>query len=222
MYYHIYADLYMLSKSNDLGLSALSMSQHYLELQTYLSEVQKDPDVVMDPNYHVFPSEGRLYGNNKVNHRLKSQAVYQKLFEPGELDSSGLNSLLVAGASKMREKLCSYARDQLPGGRYWDPEPSVKDVLRQLKPSNDVCESILGLNDYLTTAIPNLHQMSCSNLVEVKKNKTLSWLCDLPEKEQLTVLDLAVKQRRCVLKEYKDEEEQRFTHRRQKNGERKC
>ena len=58
--------------------------------------------------------------------------------------------------------------------------------------------------------------MPRSNLVEVKKNKTLSWLCYLPEKEQLTVLDLAVKQRRCVLKEYKDEEEQRPTHRRQK------
>ena len=30
----------MLSKSNDLGLSVLSMNQHYLELHTYLSEVE--------------------------------------------------------------------------------------------------------------------------------------------------------------------------------------
>ena len=33
MYYHIYGDLYMLSKSKELGLTALSMNQHYLELQ---------------------------------------------------------------------------------------------------------------------------------------------------------------------------------------------
>lgn len=87
MYYHVYADLYMLSKSNDLGLSVLSMNQHYLELQTYLSEVEKDPDIVMDPNYHAFPSEERLFGTNKkVNHRLKSQDVYQNLFEKGEAE----------------------------------------------------------------------------------------------------------------------------------------
>ena len=75
----------------------------------------------------------------------------------------------------MREKLCSYAKDQLPGGQYWDADRSVKDVLCQLTPSNDVCESILGLNDYLTTAIPNLHKMSRSNLVQVKKNTELAF-----------------------------------------------
>ena len=33
MYYDIYGDLYMLSKLKELGLTALSMNQHYLELQ---------------------------------------------------------------------------------------------------------------------------------------------------------------------------------------------
>ena len=74
---------------------------------------------------------------------------------------------------------------QLPGGKYWDPEPSVKKVLAELKPSNDLCESILGLNDYLTTAIPNLHQMAHSNLVQLKKNHTMKWLHDLSSEQQL-------------------------------------
>ena len=77
MYYHVYGDLYMLSKSNDLDLSLLSMNKHYLELQTYLSKVESNPDIVFDPNFHVFESEERLYGTDaKVNHRLKSPAVY--------------------------------------------------------------------------------------------------------------------------------------------------
>ena len=46
MYYHVYGDLYMLSKSNDLGLSVLSMNQHYLELHCYLSEVETSPEIV--------------------------------------------------------------------------------------------------------------------------------------------------------------------------------
>ena len=51
----------------------------------------------------------------------------------------------------MREKLCTYAQDQLPGGKYWDPsEANIRHILRELKPSNNLCESILGLNDYLT------------------------------------------------------------------------
>ena len=142
----------------------LSMNQHYLELQIYLSEVEKS---------HVFRSEKRLYdSHSKVNHRLQSVAVYQKLFEQVQIDSDTLTSILIKWASKMREKLCSYAKDQLPGGLYWDADESVKDILCQLKPSNDVCESILGLNDYLSTAIPNLHQMSRQTLYKLKKQNT--------------------------------------------------
>ena len=77
MYYHIYGDLYMLSKSKELGLSAFSMNQHYLELQLYLSEVIKDPDVVFERSYPVFSSEKIIYGiNSKLNYRLKSTTVH--------------------------------------------------------------------------------------------------------------------------------------------------
>ena len=40
MYYHVYADLVMLSKSDDLKKSALDMNQHYLELKMFLQEVE--------------------------------------------------------------------------------------------------------------------------------------------------------------------------------------
>ena len=92
----------------------------------------------------------------------------------------------------------------------------MQDILCQLKPSNDICESFLGLNDYLTTAIPNLHQMARSNLVQVKKNKTLKWLSNLPEDEQSTIVDLAVKQRRLVSKQCREEEKMRSQQRQQK------
>ena len=169
-----------------------------------------------------FRSEENLYGDDeKVNHRQhsKSRSVYEKLFVYNECDSATLYPLLVAGAAKMREKLCTYAQNQLPGGKYWDTtDPDVKKVLADLKPSNDLCESILGLNDYLTTAIPNLHQMARSNLVEVKKNKTMQWLHDLPAEEQLKVIDLAVETRENVRKECKVEEEQRAREKKTKDG----
>ena len=56
----------------------------------------------------------------------------------------------------MKAKLSTYAASQLPGGTYWRPEAQVEAVLRQLRPNNDLCESILGRNDYLVTALPNV------------------------------------------------------------------
>ncbi|MCH9715537.1 MAG: hypothetical protein K0U52_00410 [Gammaproteobacteria bacterium] len=125
MFYHVYSDLTMLSKSNDLGLSVFSMNQHYLELQVFLSEVEKDPSVALNSEHQVFLSEPRLYGSDKkTNHRLKShwKEVYQHLFEVCRIEESQLRILITAGVARMREKLCSYAGKQLPGGEYWDPD----------------------------------------------------------------------------------------------------
>ena len=179
MYYHVYADLVMLSKSTDLNKSALDMNIHYLELKSWLQEIEQYPEVVMEKSYRVFQSESdTLYGSNKkLNHRLHkiSLAVHERLLQTNENEASLLYPLLMAGAVKMKEKLCTYAANQLPGGTYWDQvDPKIREVLTELQPSNDFCESILGLNDYLTTAIPNLNQMSRSNLIEIKK-KIIQW-----------------------------------------------
>ena len=54
----------------------------------------------------------------------------------------------------------------------------------ELKLTNGLCESLLGLNDHLTTTVSNLSQLSRSNLIEVKKNRTIQWLNRLPFQEQ--------------------------------------
>ena len=101
----------------------------------------------------------------------------------------------------MQEKLENYAREQLAGGRFWDPDHKTKAILKELQHSNDLCELILGLNDYLTSAIPNMHQMTRSNLIEVK-NETMQWINHLPKDQFETVVDCAVKRRKDVMREY--------------------
>lgn len=88
----------------------------------------------------------------------------------------------------------------------------VKEILCEVMPSN---ESISGLNDYLTTKVPNLHQLAQSTLVQVKKNGSLKWLSNLKEEDQSAVIDLAVRQRRLVTKECRDEENARAQQRKQ-------
>ena len=81
-------------------------------------------------------------------------------------------------------------------------------MLSTIKPTNDICESILGLNDYLSTAIPNLDQAARSTLVAVKKNKTIKWLDDLPESKQDDITLLALKSRHQVKAFHKKEQDE--------------
>lgn len=167
----------MLAKSTELNKNVLDMNTHYVELLAFLSEIECQPETAMDKSLEVFVSERKLYGTDKaLNHRLHPlyAVVEERLFEDSK--DSLLLELLGTGAASMKKKLLSYAKSQLPGGKYWEPEVEVKSILQSLKPNNDICESILGLNDYLSTALPNMHQMTQSNLVQAKKNKTMNWL----------------------------------------------
>lgn len=207
MFYHVYADLVMLAKSNSLDKNVFSMNQHYMELNTFLQETEKEPKVVMNKDYNVFRSEQRLYGDDKLtNHHLhlKSQPNHKCIFESNELNDE-LFQILHAGAIAMKEKLCSYAKNQLPNGKYWNPNGNIKATLEKLKPSNDICESILGLNNFLCTTIPNSSQMTRSNLVEIKKNKTISWFQQQPESRQNEIIQMACKRRTTVLQEFEEE-----------------
>ena len=150
------------------------MNQHYLELQLFLAQVEHDPEIAMNKNFEVFVSEKRLYGNDKnANHRLHAsyEVVEEKIFSEDETDRHLLYPLLTSGATSMKKKLSLYAQTQLPGGKYWEPDQHIKTILKTLKPNNDICESILGLNNYLSSALPNMHQMTKSNLVQIKKTR---------------------------------------------------
>ena len=218
MFFHVYADLVMLAKSNVLKKSVIDMNTHYFELQMFLQELTYHPEIIMDKAYNVFKSEHRLYGDNtKTNHRLhsKSKAVHERLFAEDEFDKL-MYSIISIGAAAMNEKLQHYAMKQLPGGIYWDPQPHIKIILSEISPSNDICESILGLNDYLNTAIPNMHQQTRSNLTQIKKNKTMEWLQMLPQQKQDEVMNLAYTKRSDVLKERQKEDKRRCELRKEK------
>ena len=212
MFHHVYADLVTLAKSKKLGKSAYDMRQHYLELKVFLEELHEHPELIIDQNYKVFISEKRLYTPGSTeNHRdhASYQCIQKNLFQNIEnSDSTLLFSCVAEGAILMKEKLCAYASSQLPGGLYWDPDPKTADILKRLEPSNDLCESMLGLNDYLCTALPNMLQITRSNLVEVKKNHTLEWFNGLPQDKQALITQLAVKNRDEVKRAYREEQKE--------------
>lgn len=202
-FYHVYADLMMLVKSTDLDKSVLDMNTHYLELKMSLQELSRHPEQALDPDYKVFPSETRLYAQSgkylKLNHRKNTEAsvVYERLLTSDTWDTTLLLPRVAAAASAMVEKLAAYKSDQLPGGIYWNPNQQTQAVLKELKPNNDICESLLGLNDWLTTPLVNAKQQTKTALIEAKKNKTMEWLDTLGGSKD-TVINLAVAERKGV------------------------
>lgn len=209
IFHHVYADLMTLAKSTALSKSAWDMNMHYLELSLFLAEIEKEPQAIMCEEMRVFPSEDRLYGSEMTNHRVHSKYshVEKRLFQTDSFDDDKLFPLIASGVSAMKKKLGAYAKNQLPNGIYWDPEAEVKEILKKLPPTNDICESLLGLNDHLTTSIPNLSQLTRSNLIETKKNKTMLWLRELPQEERDQVVTLAAARRARVKTDSKEEQE---------------
>ncbi len=64
--------------------------------------------------------------------------------------------------------------------------------------------------------------MSRSNLVQVKKNKTMQWFHQPPRDQQSTIIDLAIKRREEVAKLYKKEVTRISKQRREKMVREKC
>lgn len=48
-------------------------------------------------------------------------------------------------------------------------------ALQSIQPTNDLCEGILGLNDWLQKQTPNFSQSTVSGMVEILNNSTMPW-----------------------------------------------
>ena len=187
------------------------MRKHYLELKIFLNNIEECPEIVTNCYYKVFSSEPRLYmDDSKFNHRIHGhmELIQDHLFQSLPEDKTALFSIITRGASFMQAKLCSYASDFLRNGIYWEPDAETTSVLKALEPSHDLCESILGLNDYLCTALPNMLQITKSNLTEIKKNHTMKWFHELPKERQKAIIDLAVNNRAEVRADYREHQNQ--------------
>ena len=96
MFYHVYTDLAMLAKSNELKKSAFDMNKHYLELGLFLKNIEENPSVAMNKKAMAFQSEERLYGNkSETNHRLHAhyELIEERLFQKDEWDEQLLYPL---------------------------------------------------------------------------------------------------------------------------------
>ena len=200
----------MLVKSKELNKTALDMNVHYEELLDFLQRLIDTPSLILNREQIVFPSEPRLYSNDKsLNHRLSSKYVpiHQMLYQ--DACETSLSSLIYGASKAMIEKLKSYKKDHhLPGGCYYDPDLETQIVLSKLQPHNDKTESVFGTNDWLHRILPNMAQETCSAMIEFSYNSTMEWLKHQGEEQKCTLIALAQKRRHLVIEQSRNDAKQ--------------
>ena len=208
----VYADLMMLVKSENLRKSSLDMNIHYSELLGFLRSITDDPKILLDSSACVFVSELNLYENNiKLNHRLHKQylPVREVLYDCATVDTNQalLFNMIHKVGNSMAEKLKAYKKDHLPGGKYFNPDRKTCAVLSSLAPHNDLTESVFGMNDWLTTILPNMAQSTKTALIEFSYNNTINWLHKHEKAEKQNLIALAQRRGQAVFKEKQQEKE---------------
>ena len=183
------------------------MNIHYLELVRHLELLGTRPRLLLDPSIQVFQSEPQLYGENKkLNHRIRhnSLQIRSRLYSHDEFDESCTFPLIKKASERMLDKIKTYKAEQLPGGKLWNPDPDTRKALAKIQPTNDLCEGILGLNDWLQKRTPNFSQRTVSGMVEVMKNSTMPWFWKQNRDFKDKIITLAKKRSNQVRREEKE------------------
>ena len=69
-------------------------------------------------------------------------------------------------------------------------------------PTNDLCEGILGLNDWLQKVTPNLSQRTVTTMVEVLRISTMPWFLKEDKQTKNKIINLAHRRSKKVREEY--------------------
>ena len=77
----------------------------------------------------------------------------------------------------------------------------MKKALADVGPTNDLCEGILGLNDWLQKVTPNLTQRTVSTMVEVLRNSTMPWFLKQNKETRDRIINLARRRSKRVRQE---------------------
>ena len=72
------------------------------------------------------------------------------------------------------------AADQLPGGKYFIPSDSLKEMAQHVPKTNKISEADFAILDLLVRKKPNASINAFDALIMWSKNKTVEWLDNLP------------------------------------------
>ena len=150
-------------------------SEHIFDLNSMWKELVDFPEY----NSNTRNAQSLLSGVTIFDETLITKdLMYEKLFE--QSGDSELNTLTIE-ALTMINCTCllmvrSQLKDQLPGGKYYNPSLSVRKDLEHCPTTNIVSERDFAQFDQKLTQKPTLSTIAACGLVMFNNNKTSDWL----------------------------------------------
>ena len=86
------------------------------------------------------------------------------------------------------ERQCA---DQLPGGKYWNPSPSMIAAASSVPTTNKASEADFEILDLLVRIKPNANISTMLTLIMWSKNNTLEWIRERNSDDRAMLLEKA-------------------------------
>ncbi|VDI25487.1 Hypothetical predicted protein [Mytilus galloprovincialis] len=124
---------------------------------------------------------------------------------------------LIKAEDGIDEKACAFAqmafkglhsvlekamKEQLPGGRYFEPTEELREQSKSVIPHNKIPERVFGMLDFFLRYRPNASTISNEAFLVFVFNKTSEWLDSLPQEEKEKLLTDSIKEGRNIRAKY--------------------
>ena len=141
---------------------------------------------------------------------LHRDVIWEKLFtSSGDVNFETLTQqvleMCMHSLLLILERLC---QDQLPGGKYYTPNESLKKIAANVPKTNKISEADFAILDLLIRKKPNATINALDALIMWSQNKTLKWLDSIPAKEKSKLLESARKGAKVMAKKFKERKEE--------------
>lgn len=181
----------------------LSLNTYLHQLKLNLESWSKDASPLLSGETVFGESESEIH----------KDCIYEALTAPSEdpMTEAYTQMALEICLGSMLIILERQAKDQLPGGKYWNLESSKVQLLSSVPTTNTVSERDFAQLDMLMRAKPNASTVTFESIIMWSNNKTSDWLSSLSEDERCQVLSEARTSAPNMLQNIKARQRQLFT-----------
>jgi hypothetical protein len=177
----------------------LESDVHVLDLNGYFRKLTQWLDATANDPTDFVAGESMPFDRSL----LHNDVVFQLLIEPNpECDAAAvpIASLALTALSGLLKRMCG---DQLPGGKYYQPDDELRAATVSVPLHNKTPESVFAILDQLIRKRPNASVLVNEALILFSRNKTHEWIMAKPAEEAIKLVNGAMAHSPIIIQAYK-------------------
>ena len=170
----------------------MDTATYYTKLDKFVTEQMEDPQQLLDDSAIMFAD---IPPNN--------DEIHKALYEATSVDIEFYTKqALIVILHNICVCIKRQLEDHLPGGKHHSVNDKIRDETRTCPKDNVAAERVFAGLDYLKRKSPNMTDLAMQGILLWSQNRTMKYLEDCKEEEQLKLIQSAKKQRKEVVKLY--------------------